>query len=171
MTPLQGSGAAGRSVSLQPSRRLIVNQFQQVAEHDAAALVLLRQVLVPSGLGVVVARCAVWRAGRPPEQRRQLSHPDRRGRRFSPDGASRDRTDDLRLAKAALSQLSYGPSTVSLEVEVARRLALKPESVVLGRLFEEVRCGFKLVKRLRRGSLLDRLGRRLRFDFCLDDRF
>ena len=27
-----------------------------------------------------------------------------------PGGASRDRTDDLKLAKLALSQLSYGPS-------------------------------------------------------------
>jgi hypothetical protein len=28
---------------------------------------------------------------------------------FMPGGAERDRTDDLRLAKPALSQLSYGP--------------------------------------------------------------
>ena len=35
-------------------------------------------------------------------------------RRFG--GASRDRTDDLRLAKAALSQLSYGPLLVKSSV-------------------------------------------------------
>ena len=29
-----------------------------------------------------------------------------------PGGADRDRTDDFRLAKAALSQLSYGPSVL-----------------------------------------------------------
>ena len=29
-------------------------------------------------------------------------------------GAERDRTDDLRLAKQALSQLSYSPMTVAL---------------------------------------------------------
>ena len=30
-------------------------------------------------------------------------------------GASRDRTDDLKLAKLALSQLSYGPERVQAE--------------------------------------------------------
>ena len=41
-------------------------------------------------------------------------------------GARRDRTDDLLLAKQALSQLSYGPSgTQNSEHEVARTPALK----------------------------------------------
>ena len=31
-------------------------------------------------------------------------------------GANRDRTDDLLLAKQALSQLSYGPADASLEM-------------------------------------------------------
>ena len=30
--------------------------------------------------------------------------------RIAPGGADRDRTDDLKLAKLALSQLSYGPN-------------------------------------------------------------
>src|SRR5262245_22976449 len=51
-------------------------------------------------------------------------------------GARRDRTDDLLLAKQALSQLSYGPSEVSDEEEPARlnrrRLPI-PEVVGLGR--------------------------------------
>ena len=34
--------------------------------------------------------------------------------RYRPGGADRDRTDDLRLAKPALSQLSYSPSRVSV---------------------------------------------------------
>ena len=41
--------------------------------------------------------------------RPQSAHNWRRGSHF-PDGASRDRTGDLLLAKQALSQLSYGPS-------------------------------------------------------------
>jgi len=65
----------------------------------------------------------------------------KRGDRHQPNlfsnrngGARRDRTDDLMLAKHALSQLSYGPNRVSQEKAVAR---LKPgsESLVgLGRL-------------------------------------
>ena len=31
-------------------------------------------------------------------------------------GANRDRTDDLKLAKLALSQLSYGPDLIGLGV-------------------------------------------------------
>ena len=38
-------------------------------------------------------------------------------------GARRNRTDDLLLAKQALSQLSYGPSEVSDEEEPARLIA------------------------------------------------
>ena len=34
-------------------------------------------------------------------------------------GAGRDRTDDLLLAKQALSQLSYGPANASLGVGLA----------------------------------------------------
>ena len=41
----------------------------------------------------------------------------------APGGAGRDRTDDLKLAKLALSQLSYGPDK-----------AERPEMVGLGRL-------------------------------------
>jgi hypothetical protein len=39
-------------------------------------------------------------------------------------GADRDRTDDIRLAKAALSQLSYSP--------VERTIVAIPRSVVVG---------------------------------------
>ena len=39
-------------------------------------------------------------------QRNWYLHPQRNG------GARRDRTDDLKLAKLALSQLSYGPNPV-----------------------------------------------------------
>ena len=38
----------------------------------------------------------------------------RSGKAAKAGGASRDRTDDLKLAKLALSQLSYGPIGVSL---------------------------------------------------------
>jgi hypothetical protein len=38
---------------------------------------------------------------------KRLAHTDR-----CPNGASRDRTGDLLLAKQALSQLSYGPSNL-----------------------------------------------------------
>src|SRR5215213_4509565 len=37
-------------------------------------------------------------------------HAARHGCRGNGGGASRDRTDDLKLAKLALSQLSYGPA-------------------------------------------------------------
>ena len=33
-----------------------------------------------------------------------------------PGGASRDRTDDLKLAKLALSQLSYAPAVVTVDL-------------------------------------------------------
>ena len=36
-------------------------------------------------------------------------------------GASRDRTDDLKLAKLALSQLSYGPVLVELDKLYTRK--------------------------------------------------
>jgi hypothetical protein len=42
-----------------------------------------------------------------------LSHADRTGN----GGASRDRTDDLKLAKLPLSQLSYGPKQVCRSVQ------------------------------------------------------
>ena len=45
--------------------------------------------------------------------KQQRSHPEGRGEtydfRAAPGGARRDRTDDLKLAKLPLSQLSYGP--------------------------------------------------------------
>ena len=43
----------------------------------------------------------------------------------SPGGARRDRTDDLLLAKQALSQLSYGPAPVEIE---PNRLSAFPEA-------------------------------------------
>jgi hypothetical protein len=59
------------------------------------------------------------------------------------NGANRDRTGDLLLAKQALSQLSYGPwasdFTVAgadgwllVEVEVAWRALLEPKPLLLG---------------------------------------
>ena len=39
-------------------------------------------------------------------------------------GASRDRTDDLRVANATLSQLSYGPAALSLANLALRTLEL-----------------------------------------------
>ena len=47
-----------------------------------------------------------------PKPRRSGLHPWKNLERLAPlavGGASRDRTDDLKLAKLALSQLSYGP--------------------------------------------------------------
>ena len=51
-------------------------------------------------------------------------------------GASRDRTDDLKLAKLALSQLSYGPFWSELGERKAARQAAQtaPTMVGLGRL-------------------------------------
>ena len=43
-------------------------------------------------------------------------------------GADRDRTDDLRLAKPALSQLSYSPSLLSASAAELRNLASGPQS-------------------------------------------
>jgi hypothetical protein len=43
-------------------------------------------------------------------------------RRAKRGGARRDRTDDLMLAKHALSQLSYGPMSRSLEISKSRSL-------------------------------------------------
>src|ERR1700748_2874144 len=47
-------------------------------------------------------------------------------------GARRDRTDDLMLAKHALSQLSYGPVTRRrmLHVEVSTRSSVSPSSLL-----------------------------------------
>jgi hypothetical protein len=77
-------------------------------------------------------------------------------------GANRDRTGDLLLAKQALSQLSYGPAELpkcigaytagtrprphraavsprsAVEVEIAWRALLEPQSIVIGRLLEEL---------------------------------
>ena len=52
--------------------------------------------------------------GRPAHQGRSESNHRR------PGGADRDRTDDLRLAKPALSQLSYSPISLEKPVEPAR---------------------------------------------------
>ena len=74
----------------------------------------------------------------------------------SNNGASRDRTGDLLLAKQALSQLSYGPAATEcraptasqnnrryspatgadllVKVEVPRRALLEPKTVLLGGL-------------------------------------
>ena len=41
-------------------------------------------------------------------------------------GASRDRTDDLKLAKLALSQLSYGP--ISPQIAVVGREGVEPST-------------------------------------------
>ena len=43
-----------------------------------------------------------------------------RSRTISTGGARRDRTDDLLLAKQALSQLSYGPSRISKQKSAIR---------------------------------------------------
>ena len=47
-------------------------------------------------------------------------------------GASRDRTDDLLLAKQALSQLSYGPVPETLTAECGRGPAYGPWQEVVG---------------------------------------
>jgi hypothetical protein len=59
-----------------------------------------------------------------------LSAAPREARRATRGGARRDRTDDLMLAKHALSQLSYGPVTRRrmLYVEVSRRSSVSPSS-------------------------------------------
>ena len=46
-------------------------------------------------------------------------------RHFS-SGANRDRTGDLLLAKQALSQLSYGPSSLEFRARIAARMVLLP---------------------------------------------
>src|SRR5215831_8706133 len=58
--------------------------------------------------------------GRPTHEGRSASKPRR------PGGADRDRTDDLRLAKPALSQLSYSP--MSLERSAANHATPRPPS-------------------------------------------
>ena len=54
---------------------------------------------------------------------------------YAVGGASRDRTDDLKLAKLALSQLSYGPSPISsATAPKVNSLPIRHEQVVgLGR--------------------------------------
>jgi hypothetical protein len=47
-------------------------------------------------------------------------------------GASRDRTDDLRVANATLSQLSYGPAALSLANLALKTLELVADLVGLG---------------------------------------
>ena len=49
-------------------------------------------------------------------------------------GARRDRTDDLKLAKLALSQLSYGPVVSMFQLFGQRALAAREKMVGLGRL-------------------------------------
>ena len=45
-----------------------------------------------------------------------------------PGGADRDRTDDLKLAKLALSQLSYGPDRVRREWWAREDLNFRPHA-------------------------------------------
>ena len=52
-------------------------------------------------------------------------------------GARRDRTDDLRLAKPALSQLSYGPGNPRLLVSCHLTDALKPRTIGFMLLYRE----------------------------------
>ena len=52
----------------------------------------------------------------------------RLSRREQPGGADRDRTDDLRLAKPALSQLSYSPPENALSVELVGLDGFEPST-------------------------------------------
>jgi hypothetical protein len=51
-----------------------------------------------------------------------------------PGGADRDRTDDIQLAKLALSQLSYGPGTVQGTRIAAPPLIMSPARRYLTRV-------------------------------------
>ena len=51
------------------------------------------------------------KGGFEPRRRTRKNETDLRHRSSEAGGARRDRTDDLMLAKHALSQLSYGPGT------------------------------------------------------------
>ena len=57
-----------------------------------------------------------------------------RSLRGEPGGASRDRTDDLKLAKLALSQLSYGPVRRGRLLRLRHPRASMPEMVGRGGL-------------------------------------
>ena len=53
------------------------------------------------------------------ERKKMLSRADAPSLTGWAGGASRDRTDDLKLAKLALSQLSYGPDPVTPRSKLA----------------------------------------------------
>ncbi len=50
----------------------------------------------------------------------------------TPGGADRNRTDDLRLAKPALSQLSYSPKTTNTSFRVMAGVSAKRRSDLVG---------------------------------------
>jgi hypothetical protein len=52
---------------------------------------------------------------------------------MSNGGADRDRTGDLKLAKLALSQLSYGPSQGQLQLGLEVRIEFSSPGQVLGK--------------------------------------
>src|SRR4029079_19548045 len=55
-------------------------------------------------------------------------------------GADRDRTDDLRLAKPALSQLSYSPEDCACRTRACRGLILVPRSKLTPSTAERPPC-------------------------------
>jgi hypothetical protein len=90
--------------------------------------------------------------------------PTRPGRPTSSGGADRARTDDLRLARAALSQLSYSPS-VSF-VDTRRRYPSSPSSPSVAAVFRRrfrfpanVAVSVVAASRLWRARLMVGLGR------------
>ncbi len=67
-------------------------------------------------------------AGAPRSVRRVLLAAQHAAKKVGPGGAGRDRTDDLRLAKPALSQLSYSPGFPREQFKPRTRPVLLPHS-------------------------------------------
>ena len=76
------------------------------------ALCLYRERTRGSGFFILETRARL----RPAQSARELG------------GASRDRTDDLKLAKLALSQLSYGPNSLQSRWWAEKELNLRPHA-------------------------------------------
>src|SRR6266480_1564977 len=85
-------------------------------------------------LGTIFSsRCQISRASRSPMRQELMVHTARNANLLSwtrdpTGGARRDRTDDLLLAKQALSQLSYGPlvSHTARQSKLANKSRLRP---------------------------------------------
>ena len=89
------------------------------------------------------ACCVVARGREPAFVLRVTAWSSSLASRAKTSGADRDRTDDLMLAKHALSQLSYGPVDVEIEWWLANRSCAEAELVSLrscGASGDNLRC-------------------------------